>query len=231
MKGVLWKSFTIVLLVFVVVMGFLGDVPALDVLNETIRNLYFHVPLWFAMILLLLANLVYSIRYLYKEDIDDDLLASSLASTGLVFGVLGYVTGMLWGNYTWGKLGTFLFSDPKTLGSMISILIYLAYFVLRGSLEDDAQKARVSAVYSIFAYTLMIFFIFVFPRLADSIHPGNGGNPAFAQYDLDNNMRLVFYPAVIGYTMLAAWIAQLEYRIKKIEYLQIDNPDLFELTK
>lgn len=224
MKGKIWKSLTVVILVYVIIAGFMGKVPALDVLNETIRNLYFHVPLWFAMIILLLVSLCYSIGYLNTSKPEYDHRAAALASSALIFGILGYLTGMLWGNYTWGKLGTFLFSDPKTLGSMISILIYMAYFILRGSMEDESQAARVSAVYSIFAYTLMIFFIFVFPRLADSIHPGNGGNPAFAQYDLDNNMRLVFYPAVIGYTMLAFWVADLVFRIKNIEYRLADSP-------
>jgi heme exporter protein C len=53
----------------------------------------------------------------------------------------------------------------------------------------------------------------------DSLHPGNGGNPGFNAYDLDNNLRLVFYPSVIGFTLLGFWIAQLKarYLILKIE--------------
>lgn len=54
---------------------------------------------------------------------------------------------------------------------------------------------------------------FILPRLTDSLHPGAGGNPAFAKYDLDSNMRLVFYPAVIGWTLLAFWVTQVACRL------------------
>jgi heme exporter protein C len=210
------KIGTAALLGYVFSLGLLGEVPALEVLNETIRNLYFHVPLWFAMILILMGSLVASVAYLRSGRSYWDDVASSLAGVAIVFGLLGFATGMLWGHYTWGKLGAFLFSDPKTLGAMLGLLTYGAYFVLRGSVDDADKAARLSAVYSIFAYSLLIFFIFVFPRMSgvDSLHPGNGGNPGFSAYDLDDRMRMVFYPAVLGYTGLAWWIAQLHWRLK-----------------
>jgi heme exporter protein C len=52
--------------------------------------------------------------------------------------------------------------------------------------------------------------------MTDSLHPGNGGNPALGGEDLDHKMRLVFYPAVIGFTLLGAWIAQLVYRVGRL---------------
>jgi heme exporter protein C len=64
---------------------------------------------------------------------------------------------------------------------------------------------------------MMIVFIGILPRMTDSLHPGNGGNPAFGNYDLDSNMRLVFYPAVLGWILLGIWISQLRFRIKSIE--------------
>ena len=45
-----WKIGAIALVLYSIAMGFLGNVPRLNILNETIRNLYFHVPLWFAML-------------------------------------------------------------------------------------------------------------------------------------------------------------------------------------
>ena len=63
----------------------------------------------------------------------------------------------------------------------------------------------------------MLVFIMILPRLTDSLHPGNGGNPVFGKYDLDNHMRMVFYPAVIGWTLLAVWIAEIRIRIKRLK--------------
>ena len=42
------------LLTYTFTAGYLFDVPALPILNETVRALYLHVPMWFTMIFLLL---------------------------------------------------------------------------------------------------------------------------------------------------------------------------------
>ncbi|MBK8153375.1 MAG: hypothetical protein IPK61_10175 [Saprospiraceae bacterium] len=56
------------------------------------------------------------------------------------------------------------------------------------------------------------------------MHPGNGGNPAFGQDDMDNSLRLVFYPAVLGFMLLAVWIALLHYRVKRLQlYKEEEN--------
>jgi heme exporter protein C len=121
---------------------------------------------------------------------------------------------MIWANFTWGAPWS---NDPKQTGSAIGLLIYLGYLVLRGSLTSDRDKARISAVYSIFAFAIFIPLIFILPRFTDSLHPGNGGNPAFGKYDMDNQMRLVFYPAVIGWTLLGFWMSELSFRTQQIE--------------
>ena len=87
---------------------------------------------------------------------------------------------------------------------------------LRGSIEDEIKRARIASVYGIFAFILMLVFIMVLPRMTDSLHPGNGGNPAFSQYDLDSTMRTVFYPAIIAWALLASWITDIRIRIHKL---------------
>ncbi|CAA9235376.1 MAG: Cytochrome c-type biogenesis protein CcmC, putative heme lyase for CcmE [uncultured Adhaeribacter sp.] len=60
--------------------------------------------------------------------------------------------------------------------------------------------------------------LFILPRLTDSLHPGNGGNPGFSSYDLDNNMRMVFYPAVIAWTLLGIWLVNVKARLEILQY-------------
>jgi heme exporter protein C len=67
--------------------------------------------------------------------------------------------------------------------------------------------------------------IWILPRMTDSLHPGNGGNPGFNSMDLDNRMRLVFYPAIIGWTILGFWIADLRIRVKLIEQQIEENTE------
>ena len=211
-----WKILTVLLLLYVVVGGLLFEVPRLVILNETIRALYFHVPMWFGMILMLGVSVVYSILYLLRSDKVNDDFAIEFANVGVIFGILGILTGMLWAQFTWGDWWS---GDPKQNGAAIGLLIYFAYFILRGSLDNDEQRARISAVYNIFAFFALIPLLFILPRLTDSLHPGNGGNPGFNAYDLDSRLRMVFYPAVIGWTMLGVWIATLRVRIRKLEQI------------
>lgn len=189
--------------------------PNQSILNETIRNLFFHVPSWFAMMLLMTMSLVYSIRYLRNSDFRQDMYAGNAAGVGLAFAAAGLLTGSVWARFTWGAWWV---SDPRLNGAALGVLVYLAYFVLKSSVNDSEKAARLGAVYNIFAYVMMMLFIMVLPRMTDSLHPGVGGNPAFSQYDLDDNMRMIFYPAVIGWMGIALWIMQLRNRMSAIDY-------------
>ena len=209
-----WKILTVLLLLYSIIAGLLLEVPRLPILNETIRNLFYHVPMWFGMTILLLLSFIHSIIYLKKNTPHNDLLAVESANTGIVFGVLGLMTGMLWAKFTWG---TFWVSDPKLNSAAIGLLIYLGYTVLRGSFTDEQQRARISSVYNIFSFPVFIALIYILPRLTDSLHPGNGGNPAFSSYDLNSKMRLVFYPAVCGFILLGYWITTLRVRMRALQ--------------
>lgn len=210
-----WIKFTAVFLLFYVhIAGLLMDVPRLPILNETVRALYFHVPMWFGMVLLYMISVYYAVKYLRNPSLGYDVKSVSYAHVGTAFGVLGIITGMLWANYTWG---TPWHGDPKQNGAAIALLVYLAYFILRSSLDNEEQRARLSAVYNIFAFAAMVPLIFIIPRLTDSMHPGSGGNPGFNAYDLDSRMRLIFYPAIIAWFLIGVWIVSLRVRIKMIQ--------------
>ena len=209
-----WKILGIILVLYSIIAGLLMPVPKLNILNETIRNLYFHVTMWFSMIVLMFLSMKQSLQFLNGFDKIRDLKADTYASTGIFMGLLGLTTGMIWAQFTWG---TFWVNDPKLNGTAVTLLIYLAYFILRNSIENQDSRARVSAIYNIIAFVMMIVFIGVLPRMTDSLHPGNGGNPAFGNYDLDSNMRMIFYPAVIGWILIGSWIAQLRLRIKLLK--------------
>ncbi|MEZ5004213.1 MAG: cytochrome c biogenesis protein CcsA [Chitinophagales bacterium] len=227
-KGWWWKFAGVLLLLYTIIYGLVADVPQLNILEESIRNLFFHVPMWFAMMFMMMISLVYSIMYLansrgesqvnegLSKKIRLDIIASQWATVALLFGFLGLLTGSVWARTTWSAW--WVFQEVKLNGAAAGILVYVAYFILRGAIEDEEQKARVAAVYNIFAFVMYMVLINVIPRIVDSsLHPGNGGNPGFSAYDLDSHLRLIFYPAVIGWILLAAWIVDLRIRVKKME--------------
>lgn len=214
MKATWWKVLAVALLAYTLIAGLLADVPRLPILNETIRALYFHVAMWFSMIAMLTVGIVYSIKYLRNGRLEDDDMSLEFTNAAILFGVIGIVTGSLWARFTWGAYWT---NDPKLNAAAIGLLMYFAYLILRNSLTDIFQRAKISAVYSIFAYAAFIPLIFILPRLTDSLHPGNGGNPGFNAYDMDSQLRIVFYPAIIGWSLLGTWVTTIRVRYRRLE--------------
>ena len=213
MTGRIYKALGVTLVLYSLVYGLLTSVPDLPIIEQSIRNLFYHVSMWFAMVGMMAGSFGNAVGFLRGDNLHKYRRSESLAETGMLFAFLGLFTGMMWAKFTWGAWWT---NDPKLNGSAITILIYLAYFVLRNGIEEPRKKARISAVYNIFAFVMMIVFIGILPRMTDSLHPGNGGNPGFNSYDLDNRLRMIFYPAVIGWILVGTWIASLRYRIKNL---------------
>ena len=189
--------------------------PYRNILYETIRNTFFHVPMWFVMFTLFGIAIYYGIQFLRTRDLEMDVKAVAFTQTGVLFGFLGLFSGALWANYTWGEPFPM---DIKIIMTYTCLAIYLAYFVLRAGFESHEQRARVAAVYSIFAFSSLVPLLYIVPRLAaDSLHPANGGNIAFGSQDLDNTMRLIFYPASLGWILMGIWIATLVFRMDLIK--------------
>jgi len=210
-----WKILSFVLLMYTCTWGFLVPIPVLDGrLQQSIRNLFFHVPMWFAMMTLFTVSVIYAIKYLRSQNPVHDDYAVEYARTGIVFGVLGLITGAIWANYQWGSPWS---GDPKQNGAAIALLIYLAYFVLRGSMNDVDKRSRISAVYNIFAYAMLFPTIWILPRMTESLHPGglgSEGNPGLNPNDTSSQMEMVFLPAIIGWILLGVWITTLRIRLR-----------------
>ena len=92
----------IFLILYSIIAGFLIDVPDLPIIRQSIRNLFFHVVMWFSMMVMFGTSLVRSLRYLSTFDVNTILLPYQSVNVGLFFGMLGIVTGMEWANFTLG---------------------------------------------------------------------------------------------------------------------------------
>ncbi len=194
--------------------------PFRNILYETVRNTFFHVAIWMAMFILLTISVFHSIMYLINRKEVHDFKTNGYTSISIVYGLIGLATGAMWAKHTWGTYWT---NDIKLNMAAIAMLLYTAYWLLRSSIEDVDSRARLSCIYNIFAYSSLIPLLFVIPRLTDSLHPGNGGNPALGGEDLDNTLRMVFYPAIIALSLIGGWAAQLYWRYLRAENLSIEQ--------
>jgi heme exporter protein C len=210
-----WKYAVAVWMTLVISAGFLIPIPDIPILKQSARNLFLHVPMWFTMAVCFGAGLVYSIKYLNNPDPVTDHKAETATQVGLMFGICGLLTGAVWARFTWGTWWTF--AEPRMNLSALGMMIYVAYFVLRTAFDNPEKRAKIAAVFNVFAATTIPFLLYIIPRQLPSLHPGAEGNPAFSEITAPE-LRYIFYPAVIGFIGLAIWISNILNRYKKVKF-------------
>lgn len=210
----IWKYVIAVWMTLVLIIGFLIEIPDIPILKQSARNLFLHVPMWFTMFICFIAGFIYSIRYLNNEQLMMDMKAEAATRVGVIFGICGLITGSLWARFTWGSWWTF--AEPKMNLAALCMLIYVAYLVLRTAFDNPVKRAKAAAVYNIFAATTVPFLLYIIPRQLNSLHPGAEGNPAFSEITAPE-LRIIFYPAVIGFIGLAVWIIDIQLRYLKLK--------------
>lgn len=210
-----WKYIAAVWMTGVIVAGFLIPIPDIPVLEESARNLFLHVPMWFTMSVCFAAGLYYSIKYLNSPNLETDRKAETATQIGLLFGICGLLTGSVWARFTWGTWWTF--AEPRMNLSALGMMIYVAYFVLRTAFDNPEKRAKIAAVFNVFAATTIPFLLYIIPRQLPSLHPGAEGNPAFSEITAPE-LRYIFYPAIIGFIALAVWLNDITNRYKKVKH-------------
>lgn len=125
--------------------GLLNSPPDRD-MGHLQKIMYVHVPAaWNAFLAFLVVALA-SLRYLWKGQERDDLLAASAAEVGALLTGLTLALGMIWGKPTWGVWWTW---DPRLTSTAVLFFIYVAYLVLRSFVEEPDRRAQWSAVVGI----------------------------------------------------------------------------------
>ena len=208
-----WKIACVLILLYVIAGGLTISVPSIGNNLQAARGIFFHLPMWMTMYTLFTISVVNSVWYLATNDLRRDVRASSASSVGVLFGLMGFATGMLWSTYTWG--GTIV-NDPKQMTTAIALTIYMAYLVLRLSFTDLDKRARVSAIFNVFAFALLIPLTYIIPRMVESLHPGSASSPGFSSQDTAGTIKMVLWPAFIGWPLLGVWIYTLRNRYKRL---------------
>ena len=113
------------------------------------RIIFFHVPAAWTAFVGFFSALVASILYLASKNLRYDAVAVSVTEVGLAFGAANLVTGMIWGRIIWGIWWTW---DWRLTSMLVCWLLYAGYLMLRRAVEEPTQRAKVSAVFSIFAF-------------------------------------------------------------------------------
>ncbi|MEO0895414.1 MAG: cytochrome c biogenesis protein CcsA [Bacteroidota bacterium] len=223
-----YKLAGIGIVLYVIIYGLQVKMPFNPIWGQSSRNLFLHVPMWFSEVVVMTISVVWSVILLRKLDPDrerkgnpmlDDAKARSAAEVGIIFNIIGLITGILWSRVTWGEnIPSSEFSawwvwDPIQVSALLSLLIYLGYFLLRSSFSEPEQRARIAAVYNIFAYATLIPLFFILPRMLPGLHPT--AEQKMVKYDGSSYQLLLI--AILGFSLIATWIWELRSRYAVLE--------------
>jgi heme exporter protein C len=214
--GLGWKWGLLPLMLVVVALCYLWA-QDLNAFREpaTARIIFWHVPMAWLGLLWFFVGAVHGLRYLYgghRGSPEMDRKSAVANGVGLVCTVLATTTGMV---FAWRQWGTPWDWDPKQVSITVLILIYMAYFGLRMSVEDPALRGRLAAVYALLAAVATPFLMFVIPQLPqiETLHPpGNtitGG--------LDAKWRTIYSLSALAFLGVTYWAFELRLRLEALE--------------
>jgi heme exporter protein C len=207
----MWRWLLFVWMIAVFVAGFLWA-PLAKKLHEQTRIIYFHIPVaWVTVVAFLVAGW-HSFRHLKTRDLKDDARAAAAAELGLLFCVLATVSGAIFAKGMWGHYWNW---DPRQTSIFFLLLIYAAYLTLRAAVDDPARRARLAAVYGIFAAVVTPLLIFVVPRLYFTLHPDPILN-ASGKLEMHPRMFQVFMASLVGFTVLFFWVYSVDVRVRLV---------------
>jgi len=217
-----WKYLLMVLMLFAIIAGISFPVvahpakwyefPIIPGLEEKAKIIFYHVPTAWLSVLAFLTAMIHGIKYLRHKNLDDDSKSNAALQLGMVFTILATITGSVWAKFNWG---TFWNWDPRETSIFILLLIYGSLFALRSAIENEDKRARLSAVYSIFAFLTVPFFIFIMPRIMTGLHPGSANDDnagPIVDFKMNMNMRLVFFVSMGAFTILYFWMWKIAYK-------------------
>jgi heme exporter protein C len=177
------------------------------------RVFYMHVALWSAMYSALTVAFVANIAWLATRQIKWDWLGVSAVEVGVVSCTGGLATGVLWGKPAWGIWWTW---DARLTTAFLLWLLYIAYLLLRGLLEDPQRRATLSAVFGIFAF-LDAPLVYVSNRLWRTQHPAPvifGGDNS----GLDPTMAKVLVVCIFALLPVMILMLADRYRLERMRH-------------
>ena len=190
--------------------------PEESTMGNVQRIFYFHVgSAWVASVCFFVA-LLCGVLYLRKPNKTLDAIAVASVEIGLVLVTMTIVSGSVWGRPAWN---TYWLWSPRLITITVLWLVYVAYFMLRGAVDNEERRGRYSAVYLIASFVPVIMVILA-PRFLRDIHPigfgevsesaqgAEAGLQDFAPGLESMRMGITVTIATVGFTLLyLAWLA------------------------
>lgn len=180
------------------------------------RIFYIHMGCNFGALAAFLVSLTGSIVFLITRNLDWDRVTQASVEVGLLFGLGTTICGAIWSKPTWNTYWTW---DPRLTSVTITLLVYMAYLLLRNGIENRQTRARFGSIYALVAF-LSIPLTYFSARWFRSIHPVvfNGKNAdAQGAFDIGPSMGQTVGVAVLAFCILFSALMILRWRQLRLE--------------
>ncbi len=189
--------------------------PMERVMGMVQKVFYFHVAsAWVGMLSFFIAFLS-GIAYLISRRDSWDLLGEAAVELGLVFSLIGVVTGSIWARPIWNTWWTW---DPRLTTVTIMELVYIAYLMLRGAIDEPGRRMRFSAIYAVIGF-LSVPLTFFSIRIYRTIHPvvvGSGDPNSTGGFSMTPAMSQTFFVSLIVFTVFYACLLWHRARLGRL---------------
>jgi heme exporter protein C len=182
-------------------------------MHEIQRVFYFHLGSWMAMFTALSIAFLANVLWLVTRQPRWDWLGVAGVEVGVVSCTAGLITGVLWGKPAWGIWWTW---DARLTTAFLLWILYIAYLILRGLIEEPERRATLSAIFGIFAF-LDAPLVYASNRLWRTQHPSPvilGGQDS----GLDPAMGKVLIVTISAMLVVMVLVLMDRYRLEKLRH-------------
>ncbi|MEA3335667.1 MAG: cytochrome c biogenesis protein CcsA [Chloroflexota bacterium] len=178
------------------------------------RVFYFHVSAGWVGFFAFMVTAVAGIIYLITKKRRWDFIALASVEIGVTFTTANVISGSIWAKPTWNTWWPW--NDPRITSAAVVLLIYIAYLMLRNSIDDPERRARLAAVYGIIGF-ISVPITFLSIRWWRTIHPavvGTGSDTSQGGFDMAPDMATALMFSVITFTLLYFVLLRLRVRLE-----------------
>jgi heme exporter protein C len=163
---------------------------------------YFHVPSWFAMFTAIAVCGVASLMHLFGRNPKADRVAEAAAEIAVLFGLMGLVTGPLWGRKAWGVWWQW---DAKLTIALLLEMTFISAVLVRKYGGPGSDK--LAAAVGIFGLAVTPF-VYEAVNIWRTVHPLTSVVPT-----LPATMGIPFWFCAIAFWLLLAVLLTLRVNL------------------
>jgi len=215
MKKALAPLTVIVAVLFVCAPYLIAQAPLESTMGLVQKIFYFHVPSWMAMYTAITVCAIASAMFLFTNNRSADAYAVAGAEVAVLFGLMGLVSGPLWGRKAWGVWWQW---DVRLTTALLMELIFIACLLVRKYGGPGSEK--LAAATGLFGGATAPF-VYKSVDIWRTVHPKTSVVPELLKGSMPGS-GLPFALSAIGFVLLAILLMQLRVRLAK-EQVHLDD--------